>query len=145
MAGAPQIQFTSKGIKINPGNTRALRAWLRAVAAKHTRRIGHLIYIFVTDEFLLGMNEQYLNHKTLTDIITFDYSGDEKPANIISGEIYISIERVKENAEKFGVTKKDELNRVMAHGLLHLCGFGDKTSAEKRRMIVEEEKALALR
>lgn len=132
-----EIQFPFRGKTKSAG-------WLTRVAAKHKKRIGTLQYIFVTDAFLLSINREFLRHKTLTDIITFDYSSEEKTGTI-SGEIYISLERIAENAEKFGVTNSQELDRVMAHGLLHLCGFRDKTPAEKKQMRKQEENALALR
>lgn len=139
----PQIRFYSEEVKASPGKPAVIRTWLVQIAARYKKSIGSLHYIFVTDEHLYRINRDFLNHDTLTDIITFDYSGDEKKGTV-SGEIYISLERVAENAKKFGVAQKQELHRVMAHGLLHLCGLRDKTLAEKKRMRVEEEKSLAL-
>jgi probable rRNA maturation factor len=145
MPDIPKIRFISEGQKVSPGLQSRVKNWLSKIARTNKKRIGTLNYIFVNDDYLLAMNRHYLRHDTLTDIITFDYSSDEKSKNTISGEIYISIDRVRENAEKFGVKEKDELHRVMAHGLLHLCGFRDKSLSEKKRMRSQEEKALALR
>lgn len=119
-----------------------LRLWLANVARLHKRKISGLNYIFVSDKQLLEMNRQFLNHDTYTDIITFE---SDCGKNAVCGEIYISIDRVRENAKKFDVGVKDELHRVMAHGLLHLCGFKDKSVKEQTVMRRQEEKALDLR
>jgi probable rRNA maturation factor len=108
---------------------------------KEKKGIGDLTYVFCSDEYLLSLNQKFLNHNTLTDIITFDYS----EAKTLSGEIYISIERVAENAEKFKVAFEDELHRVMIHGVLHLAGYKDKRPAEKALMRKKEEASLSLR
>lgn len=92
------------------------------------KRIGQLDYVFCSDAYLLNINKQFLNHDTYTDIITFDYTEDA----VLGGEIYISIDRVKENALKFDVTLTEELCRVMVHGLLHLAGYKDKTAGHKQ-------------
>ncbi len=118
-----------------------LSAFLDGLINKHlkdVRKVG-LNYIFCTDGYLLTMNRQFLKHDTLTDIITFDLS--EKTGEL-NGEIYISVERVRENAEKFGVTYNEELHRVIFHGALHLCGFGDKKEADKIEMRRMEDKCL---
>jgi rRNA maturation RNase YbeY len=117
------------------------KSWLHRVANSHKRRIAALNYIFCSDHFLLDINQEYLQHDTYTDIVTFDYSD---VVGEIEGDIYISVDRVKENAEKYKVTFREELARVRAHGLLHLCGFGDKTPAEKLVMRREENLALGL-
>lgn len=98
-----------------------------------------LDYIFCTDEYLLGINQQFLKHDTLTDIITFDLSDS---IDELMGEIYISVERVRENAQKFGVNYNDELHRVIFHGALHLCGFKDKKEADRLEMRRMEDKCL---
>ncbi|MGL4596558.1 MAG: rRNA maturation RNase YbeY [Bacteroidia bacterium] len=114
------------------------------LAKTHKREIAGLQYIFCTDQYLIGINRQFLDHDTYTDIITFDYSKDYG-TNFAAGEIYISIDRVRENAKTFQVKTQDELHRVMAHGLLHICGFRDKTTKEQNLMRKQEEIALALR
>ncbi len=117
-----------------------LKKWLSKIATSEKRKIKSLAYNFVSDEDLWQMNKQYLNHNTYTDIITFDYSEE----NSISGEIYISAERVKENSEKLKITFTEELLRVMAHGVLHLCGHKDKTPIQQKQMRAAEERALKL-
>jgi len=136
------IQFFSDGIKYSLRDRASVRSWLRLLARKHKKKIAALNYVFVPDTKLLEINRQFLDHDTLTDIITFP--GDA-PKGHIAGEIYISIDRVKENSKQFGQSQKDELCRVMAHGLLHLCGFKDKSEKDQRVMRGQEEKALNLR
>lgn len=104
--------------------------WLNAVATSEDKTIGNLSYVFCSDDFLLEINQSYLNHDTYTDIITFDYNED----GLLNGEIYISTDRVVENALRFRESETDELHRVMVHGLLHLCGYPDKTDEEKDMM-----------
>ncbi|CAN5285809.1 rRNA maturation RNase YbeY [soil metagenome] len=140
-----KILFFPGDIKYSLRNKSEIAKWLQAVSKKHKKRVDSLNYIFVSDEYLLNINKRFLRHNTLTDIITFDYSADKTGKNGIIGEIYISIPRIKENATIFKVTQTEELHRVMAHGLLHLCGYGDKTPAEIKRMRSEEENALDLR
>ena len=101
--------------------------WLNAVATSEDKTIGNLSYVFCSDDFLLEINQSYLNHDTYTDIITFDYNED----GLLNGEIYISTDRVVENALRFRESETNELHRVMVHGLLHLCGYPDKTDEEK--------------
>ena len=103
-------------------NTEALNLWLNRVITEEKMEIGELVYVLCNDEYLLKKNIQFLKHNTLTDVITFDYSGDK----IISGDILISTERVVENAKIFNVNYLTELHRVMVHGLLHLLGYKDK-------------------
>lgn len=112
---------------------RRLSAWLDELVGRYIDRDGKvsLAYIFCTDDYLLEINQQFLNHDTFTDIITFDMTEDGERLN---GEIYISIPRVKENAKDLGVSYNDELHRVIFHGALHLCGFKDKTAADKNKM-----------
>jgi probable rRNA maturation factor len=138
---ATSIQFFSDNIPfVLPAKTEA-RNWLVRVAKQHRKNIGELTYVFVSDAQLLVMNQEFLQHDTYTDIITFDYT----EGTTVAGELYISIDRVRDNAKSFGVPVRDELHRVMAHGLLHLCGFKDKSPKEAAVMRKQEEKALALR
>lgn len=113
-----------------------LGRFLNEMVCQFTEKENQLSYIFVTDDYLLNMNQSYLKHDTYTDIITFDLS--EKNTSEIIGEIYISIDRVLENAEKEKVKYKHELYRVMIHGALHLCGFKDKTKKDKSEMTEQE-------
>jgi len=97
--------------------------WLSRVLSSESKSVAEINYIFCDDEYLLDINQKYLNHDTYTDIITFDYS----VGNVLQGDIYISTERVSENASEFSVSFQEELLRVMAHGVLHMCGFKDKS------------------
>lgn len=119
----------------------ALTPWIKQVIAAHGAELVALQYIFCSDNYLHRINVDYLDHDTLTDIITFPYA----PPPHIHGDLYISLERVVENAHDRGITYYDECCRVMIHGVLHLCGFGDKTVAEAARMRELENAALALR
>lgn len=119
-----------------------IRLWLQSIARKEKYTIAELNYIFCSDEYLLQVNKDYLNHDYYTDIITFDNS--EKKSSI-EGDIFISIDRVRENSSIQKTSLKDELHRVMAHGLLHLTGYKDKTSAEKEIMRKKEDASLSLR
>lgn len=139
-----EILFFTNDIKFSLRKKEEIKNWLHAVAKTHKKKIATLNYIFVSDKYLLNINKRFLGHNMLTDIISFDYSSDKKAKNGVWGEIYISIPRVHENAIIFKTTKTNELYRVMAHGLLHLCGFLDKSPREKLRMRNEEEKALFL-
>lgn len=121
-----------------------LRKWLNAVAANEKCKAGNLNYIFTTDREVLRINKQFLQHDYYTDIITFDYSVTEKGKRIVAGDIFISIDRVAENAIIEKETFKRELGRVMVHGLLHLCGHGDKTKKEEAAMRKLEDFYLTL-
>lgn len=135
------ISYQSLGISFQPKEKRALSAWIKAVVKKHGRVTGDLTFVFTNDTNLLEKNVEFLQHDTLTDIITFDYSEGTQ----VNGDILISIDRVKENAAKFGVDFADELHRVMIHGVLHLCGFKDKKAGDKAKMRMMEDEALRLR
>jgi probable rRNA maturation factor len=134
------ITFNSQTTGFSPKGKTALRNWIKLIAKKEKRDCGSISYVFCTDEELLEINRQYPNHKTLTDIITFDYTEGKK----ISGDIFISVERVEENAEKYKVEFENELHRVMIHGILHLCGYKDKTPKDEKLMRKKEDEALAL-
>lgn len=121
--------------------TRLFRVWINSIEKHYLTKIDDLSYIFVSDEQLLAINQQYLAHNTYTDIITFDLSDIE---NHINGEIYISLDRIIDNAQKFNVPILDELLRVIAHGLLHLIGFDDKTKAKKSKMTEQENICIQL-
>jgi probable rRNA maturation factor len=118
------------------------RTWLERVAKKEHKKITALNYVFCSDEYLLSMNNTHLQHDTYTDIITFGYSPKESAE--ITGDIFISTDRVKENAKTYQTTFQNELRRVMAHGLLHLCGYKDKSNSDKKTMREKEELALTL-
>lgn len=116
------------------------KSWIKTIIQYFEKRVGEINFIFCNDEYLLEINQKYLQHDTYTDIITFDYS--EK--DMISGDIFISIERVKENAEHYSKGFEEELHRVLAHGILHLCGFKDKTEKQSKQMRVMEQWAMDL-
>lgn len=116
------------------------KRWLKELAALEGYKIGDINYIFCDDEYLLGVNQKYLQHDTYTDIITFDYV----EGKILNGDIYISTERVRENARIYQVDFENELKRVLSHGVLHLCGYKDKTDADAAQMREKENFAISL-
>ncbi|MBR4243724.1 MAG: rRNA maturation RNase YbeY [Bacteroidaceae bacterium] len=122
-----------------PIRRREISRWVKAVAEAHGRRVGDIAYIFVDDERILEVNRQYLQHDYYTDIITFDYTEGDR----ISGDLFISLDTVRSNAEGLGQTYERELHRVIIHGILHLCGINDKGPGEREIMEAEENKALA--
>ena len=129
------IRFFSE-VEIKVSGYRSSKSWIIHVLEGFQQVAGNLCFILVNDEGLLKLNQQYLQHDTFTDIITFDYS--EKEGDI-TGDIYISIDRVLENASERNLNPLDELQRVMVHGVLHLIGFNDKTPAQKKKMRAEED------
>jgi probable rRNA maturation factor len=137
-----EILFFYKKISFRLKNPRKAKAWINNCVKTEGATIQELRYIFCSDRFLHQLNQQYLHHNTLTDIITFDFS--EHSASL-EGEIYISITRIRENARKFHVSFDQELARVMIHGVLHLLRFNDKKPAEKALMRKKEEACLSLR
>lgn len=114
--------------------------WIRKVAALHGKKVGEVSYIFCDDPKILEVNIEYLQHDYFTDIITFDYTEGNK----ISGDLFISLDTVKSNAEQFGTDYQEELHRVIVHGILHLCGFEDKSEEAEAKMRLLENEALAL-
>ena len=119
---------------------RELNKWIRNVAASYGRKVGELAYVFCDDEKILEVNRQYLNHDFYTDIITFDYCEDD----VVSGDIFISLDTVRSNSEEQGTDYEEELRRVIVHGVLHLCGIDDKGPGEREIMEAAEDKALAM-
>lgn len=119
---------------------RETTAWVRAVAATYGKRVGEVAYVFCNDDKILEVNRQYLQHDYYTDIITFDYC----EGNVLSGDLFISLDTVRSNAELFGKTYEEELHRVIIHGILHLVGINDKGPGEREIMEAEENKALEL-
>jgi rRNA maturation RNase YbeY len=129
------IHFCTEDITFSLKEKLKHKAWLNEVAKQEGKKILELTYVFCSDEYLLQINQEYLNHDTLTDIVTFDNSEDPKK---IEGDIFISIERVRENGNKLG-TSATELERVMVHGLLHLLGYKDKKKEDKALMTEKED------
>ncbi|MBS1486078.1 MAG: rRNA maturation RNase YbeY [Bacteroidetes bacterium] len=135
------IRFFSEGIPFRLKNQRKKIKWIKMAATRERRVVAEINFIFTSDAILSELNISYLNHRTLTDIITFDYSNEAG----ISGDIYISADRIKENAVKFESRFEDELDRVMIHGVLHLCGYKDKSKTQKSMMRKKEDAYLSLR
>ncbi len=115
-------------------------SWIETIVESENKILGEISYIFCDDDFLHNINMQYLNHDTLTDIISFDYT----EGDVISGDIFISVERVEDNANDFNVTFDEELKRVLAHGVLHYCGYKDKSDADALLMRSKEEEKIKL-
>jgi probable rRNA maturation factor len=136
------IQFSSHRIRFKLPNPKKTSAWIEKVVKAEKSKIGSLSYVFCSDHYLLQINQQYLNHDSLTDIITFDYT--EKGSEYLEGEIYISIDRVKENARKLGTDFPNEFHRVIIHGVLHLVGYKDKSLKKKGEMRKIEDRYLKM-
>jgi probable rRNA maturation factor len=121
-------------------NEEQLSNWISSVIVSEDKKEGEINYIFCDDKYLLGLNEQYLNHDTLTDIISFDYSVGKE----LHGDIFISTERVLENAAEFKVSFEEELKRVMVHGVLHYCGYKDKSEEDEKLMRSKEDEKIKM-
>ena len=134
------ITFSTENIKFTLDNESRVKKWITSIVHMQGKRVGSINYLFCDDAHLLGINQSFLNHDTYTDVITFDYVvGD-----MVSGDIVISVERVKENALLFASPFEKELHRVIIHGVLHLLGQGDKSDKEAEEMRKKEEEALAV-
>ena len=134
------ITYQTDGVKLPNIKKRENNAWIKTVAAQYGKRVGDVAYIFCNDERILEVNREYLQHDYYTDIITFDYS----EGDIISGDLFISLDTVRTNAEQFDQDYERELYRVIIHGILHLCGINDKGPGERELMEAAENRALAL-
>lgn len=134
------ITYSAEGVKMPKFKKREISRWIKAVAATYGRKVGEIGYMFVDDEKILEVNNEYLGHDYYTDIITFDYDEDD----VLNGDLVISLDTVRTNAELFKKSYDDELNRVIIHGILHLCGINDKGPGEREIMEENENKALAL-
>jgi probable rRNA maturation factor len=132
----PAINFFEEEISYKLKKKTLVKQWITATILAEGFRLKELNYIFCSDAYLLQINQQYLNHDTYTDIITFDNSETE---NVITGDIFISIERIRENAAKFNISETDELHRVIIHGALHLLGYPDKNLVTKQKMTQKED------
>ncbi len=135
------IHFFTEDIQFKLTGVLKVKRWVKAVILQEKHKLGELNFIFCNDEYLHKINVAYLQHNDYTDIITFDNSEKQ---GIIEGDIFISIERVQENAQNLQISFEQELHRVMIHGVLHLLGYRDKTDAEAAQMRSKENKALAL-
>jgi rRNA maturation RNase YbeY len=137
-----QIEFFSEDIDFSLPNPDKVADWIAEVIEEHGEELVNLTYVFCSDDYLHEINVEYLDHDTLTDIITFNNADEE---GTIEGDIFISVDRVRENAETHGTKFEDEMHRVLIHGVLHLLGFKDKTEEEERLMRKEEDSCLSLR
>lgn len=136
------VQFFSQGISFKLKDQKKVIRWVNQTIKAEGAKLGSLNFIFCSDQYLADINRQYLNHNTFTDIITFDNSEDQSD---IEGDIFISIERVKENAQSLDLPFIDELHRVLIHGVLHLLGYSDKRPSKKKEMRGKEDAYLSLR
>jgi rRNA maturation RNase YbeY len=134
------IIYNTENVRMPDIRRRDTSAWIRQVAASYNKKVGEIGYLFCDDEHILEVNREYLGHDYYTDIITFDYCEN----NIISGDLVISLDTVRTNAEKFNKPYNEELHRVIIHGILHLCGLNDKGPGEREQMEAAEDRALAL-
>ena len=134
------ITFQAENIDFPKIKKRTVTKWIKSIADKYGKQIGDICYLFCTDEKILEVNKQFLNHDFYTDIITFDYSEN----NIISGDIFISLDTVLSNSQKYQTRYDEELHRVIIHGILHLCGLKDKSEDEIKEMRKAEEEALSM-
>lgn len=135
------IYFSAHEVKVGLKNRTRLKAFITELFRREEQGLTNLQYVFCTDEYLLQINQEFLQHDTYTDIVTFELSANPE---VTEGEIYISIDRVKENAENFGVSENYELHRVIFHGALHLCGYKDKTKKDEALMREKEDEYLQL-
>ncbi len=134
------ILYQAEGVKLPSMKRRKITNWIKVVADSYQKKTGDIAFIFCSDEKILEINNQYLQHDYYTDIITFDYSENKT----ISGDIFISLDTVKSNSNQFGTDYDTELNRIIIHGILHLCGINDKAPGEREHMTECENKALEL-
>ena len=134
------ITYNTDGVKMPAIKKRETTAWIKEVAASYGRKVGEIGYMFVNDEKILEVNNEYLGHDYYTDIITFDY--DE--GDVLNGDLVISLDTVRTNAQQFGKPYNEELHRVIIHGILHLCGINDKGPGERQQMEAAENRALQL-
>ena len=135
------ITYNAEGVKFPKIKRRETTAWIRHVADTYGKKVGEVGYLFCDDEHILEVNREYLGHDYYTDIITFDYCEDDT----LNGDLVISLDTVRTNAEMLGKDYDEELHRVIIHGILHLCGQNDKGPGEREQMEAAEDRALALR
>jgi probable rRNA maturation factor len=133
------IDFHTEGIDFQLLNEDPLSIWIEKIVQNEGKKLGPISYIFCNDDYLLNLNQSFLQHDTLTDIITFPYND-----NPIEGDIFISIERVKDNAQDLNILFETELHRVMIHGVLHLCGYRDETDEEELAMRAKEDACISM-
>lgn len=132
------IQYIAEEVELPALPVEKINRWIKETASEYGKKTGEIVYIFCTDKRVLEVNKQYLQHDFYTDIITFDYT----EGDVISGDIFISLETVRSNAEEFNVSFDEELKRILIHGILHLCGQDDKTPELRVEMTRKENTAL---
>ena len=135
------ITYNTENVKMPSIRRRDTSAWIRRVAESYGKKVGEVGYLFCDDEHILQVNREYLGHDYYTDIITFDYCEDDT----LNGDLVISLDTIRTNAEQFGKPYDEELHRVIIHGILHLCGLNDTGPGERQQMEAAEDRALALR
>ena len=136
------IEFFSEDVDFELSNPEQVSHWIADIVEQHDFELSNLTYVFCSDDYLHQINVEYLDHDTLTDIITFNNADEE---GIIEGDVFISIDRVRDNASDLGTVFEDELHRVIIHGVLHLLGYKDKTEEQEAQMRKEEDSCLSLR
>jgi probable rRNA maturation factor len=141
MSGEPKIFFFLEEVRYSLRQKRNIRSWIIQAAENEDHKVGILNYILTNDDILVQLNKEYLRHFTLTDIITFDLSESD---DLLKGDIYISVDRARENAKKFKDSLSNEIKRLMIHGVLHLIGYKDKSQSERELMRAKEEYYLSL-
>ncbi len=134
------ITYQTEGVEMPSIDQEKITAWIKEVAATYGKKVGEIAYMFCSDEHILKVNREFLQHDYYTDVITFDYCH----GRVLSGDIVLSLDTVRTNAEQFNTPYETELHRVIIHGILHLCGINDKGPGEREIMEGEENKALAL-
>lgn len=134
------ITYQTEDVKFPAIKKRQISSWIKTVAGGYDKKVGDIAYIFCNDNRILEINKEYLKHDYYTDIITFDYTEN----NVISGDIFISLDTVKSNSEQFNTNYLDEIHRIIIHGILHLCGIDDKAPGERENMTRCEDEALKL-
>jgi probable rRNA maturation factor len=135
------IRYYNENVRFSLNGKRFNNRWLKAVAESENFSLGNIAIIYCSDSYILDMNQKFLKHDYYTDIITFDYC----EGNVLSGDLFISIDSIRDNAAHFGTTFDDELNRVMVHGILHLMGYDDHTKEQQKTMRTKENEYLELR
>ena len=135
------INYYTENVKLPPIQKKTVSEWIKKVAELHQKKVGNVSYIFCDDAKILAVNTEYLQHDYYTDIISFDYTEGNK----IAGDLFISLDTVKSNSEQFSTIYLDELHRIIIHGILHLCGYDDKSDEARINMTRLENQALAIR
>jgi probable rRNA maturation factor len=136
------VNFFSEAVNFRIPHPRKTSSWIQRIIKLEKFKLKSINFIFCSDEYLLKTNQEYLNHVTYTDIITFDNS---ESTGVVEGDIFISVDRVRENAQKFGQSFDEEMHRVLVHGVLHLMGYKDKSSKQKVQIRKKEDACLSLR